>query len=84
MPVALHVAALAADDEHHEGLVRSDFERLLDIPGTLCSPSGRLDTRSVMHPFTHIRLTDTGIQWLADYVAKVRSVGFHLKLAPCQ
>jgi L-alanine-DL-glutamate epimerase-like enolase superfamily enzyme len=58
------------------------IEPLLDIPGTLCSPAGMLDTRSVMHPFTHIRLTEKGIQWLADYVKEVRDVvGYEVPIA---
>ncbi len=47
---------------------------LIGVPGALSSPSGMLDTRSVMHPFTHIRLTDKGIGILTDYVAAVRDI----------
>ncbi|MBM3262164.1 MAG: mandelate racemase/muconate lactonizing enzyme family protein [candidate division Zixibacteria bacterium] len=51
-------------------------------PGTLAAPSGMLDTYSVMHPFTGIRLTDKGISMLADYVGTVRSiVGYEIPLA---
>ena len=58
------------------------IEPLVDIPGALCSPSGMLDTHQVMHPFTHIRLTEKGIQWLSDYVAAVRQeVGNEVPIA---
>ncbi|MFC1466138.1 MAG: mandelate racemase/muconate lactonizing enzyme family protein [Candidatus Brachytrichaceae bacterium NZ_4S206] len=50
------------------------IEMLAGIPGALCAPAGMLETRTVMHPFTHIRLTDKGIRILAEYVAQVRSV----------
>ena len=42
------------------------LECLAGIPGTLCAPAGMLETRTVMHPFTHIRLTDKGIRILAE------------------
>ena len=58
------------------------IEPLTKIPGMLCSPQGMLDTRRVMHPFTHIRLTESGIRWLADYVAAVRDVvGYEVPIA---
>ncbi len=58
------------------------IEMLADIPGALCAPAGMLDTRTVMHPFTHIRLTDKGIRILVEYVAQVRSViGYEIPLA---
>ena len=58
------------------------IEPLREMPGTLCSPSGMLDTHSVMHPFTHVRLTEKGIQWLADYVKEVRDVvGYEVPIA---
>jgi L-alanine-DL-glutamate epimerase-like enolase superfamily enzyme len=57
------------------GLVR-------DVPGALAAPSGMLDTAWVMHPFTGIRLTDKGIQKMAEYVALVRDiVGYEIPLA---
>ena len=57
------------------GLVR-------DIPGTLCAPSGHLDTGNLMHPFTGIRLTDKGIALLCEYVETVREIiGYEIPLA---
>jgi L-alanine-DL-glutamate epimerase-like enolase superfamily enzyme len=53
-----------------------------DIPGTVCAPSGMLETRTVMHPFTGIQLTDRGVAVLADYVAAVREgVGYEVPIA---
>lgn len=55
---------------------------LKGIPGTLAAPSGMLETSTVMHPFTGIRLTDKGIGVLSDYVGKVREiVGYEIPLA---
>ena len=55
---------------------------LTGVPGALSSPGGMLDTRSVMHPFTHIRLTDRGIGILTDYVAAVRDIaGYGIPIA---
>ncbi|MCS6848306.1 MAG: mandelate racemase/muconate lactonizing enzyme family protein, partial [Anaerolineae bacterium] len=50
------------------------IEMLAGIPGALCAPAGMRETRTVMHPFTHIRLTEKGIRILVEYVAQVRSV----------
>ena len=33
-----------------------------------------LDIHSIQHPFTHVRLTEKGIQILSEYVAQVRAV----------
>src|SRR5689334_11921633 len=58
------------------------IEPLVDVPGALCAPAGMLETRLVMHPFTHVRLTDKGIQWLSDYVKAVRDVvGYEVPIA---
>ncbi|MCS7056433.1 MAG: mandelate racemase/muconate lactonizing enzyme family protein [Thermoflexales bacterium] len=58
------------------------IELLAGIPGALCAPAGMLETRTVMHPFTHIRLTDKGIRILVEYVAQVRSaIGDEIPLA---
>ncbi len=58
------------------------IEMLAGIPGTLCAPAGMLDTRTVMHPFTHIRLTERGIRILVEYVEQVRRViGYEIPLA---
>lgn len=55
---------------------------LIGVPSALSAPSGMLDTRSVMHPFTHIRLTDKGIGILTDYVAAVRDIaGYEIPIA---
>jgi L-alanine-DL-glutamate epimerase-like enolase superfamily enzyme len=59
---------------------------LVGVPGALSYPRGMLptdtstgferlvDTDSVGHPFTHVRLTSKGIALLCEYVAQVRSV----------
>ena len=58
------------------------IDMLADIPGALCAPAGMLETRTVMHPFTHIRLTEKGIRILVEYVEQVRSViGYEIPLA---
>ena len=55
---------------------------LIGVPGALSAPSGMPDTRSVMHPYTHIRLTDKGIGILTDYVAAVRDIaGYEIPIA---
>lgn len=49
---------------------------LRDVPGTLSMPVG-MDIResaNVMHPFTGIEITDKGIEWLSDWVGRVREV----------
>lgn len=62
------------------------IEPLIHVKGALSYPAGMLprdddaplermlDIRTIQHPFTHVRLTETGIRLLADYVAEVRSV----------
>ena len=53
-----------------------------DTPGTISAPSGMLQTRDVMHPFTGIQLTEKGIDVLCDYVAGVRDIiGYEIPLA---
>lgn len=55
---------------------------LRDLPGTLIAPPGALDTVTTMHPFTGIQLTAKGVEYLAEYVATVRSViGYDIPLA---
>jgi L-alanine-DL-glutamate epimerase-like enolase superfamily enzyme len=55
---------------------------LRDIPGTLIAPPGALDTVTTMHPFTGIQLTAKGVEYLAEYVATVRSIiGYDIPLA---
>lgn len=59
---------------------------LMGVPGALSYPAGMtgpatgtgfdrlVDRESVAHPFTHIRLTATGIALLTEYVAQVRAI----------
>ena len=55
---------------------------LIDVPGALSFPPGMTKTNKIMHPFTHIRLTDRGIGILTDYVAAVRQeVGDEVPIA---
>ncbi|HEX7164481.1 MAG TPA: mandelate racemase/muconate lactonizing enzyme family protein [Trebonia sp.] len=55
---------------------------LRDVPGTLVSPPGALQTTTTMHPFTGIQVTRKGVEYLADYVAAVRSaIGYDIPLA---
>jgi L-alanine-DL-glutamate epimerase-like enolase superfamily enzyme len=55
---------------------------LKDIPGTVIAPPGMLESRSIMHPFTGIQVTDKGIGVLCDYVEAVRNeVGYEVPLA---
>ena len=53
-----------------------------NIPGTLEAPAGMIETREVMHPFTHIHLTDKGIDVICQYVETVRNIiGYEIPLA---
>ncbi len=55
---------------------------LKDIPGTVSSPAGMLETTQVMHPFTGIQFTDKGIDVLVRYVEVVRDiVGYEIPLS---
>ena len=46
------------------------------------APPGMLDSRSVMHPFTGIQLTEKGIGLICEYVAAVRDeIGYEVPLA---
>ncbi len=55
---------------------------LRGTPGTLSAPDGNLETHSLMHPFTGIRLTEKGIGILCDYVESVRDlIGYEIPLA---
>ncbi len=55
--------------------------------GFLASGSGKLnshqvDINNIQHPFTHVRLTQKGIQMLCEYVAQVRAVvGYAVPIA---
>lgn len=52
------------------------------IPDAVQAPAGMLETQQVMHPFTHIHLTDKGIEAMCQYVETVRSViGYEAPLA---
>lgn len=64
--------------------------QLIGVDGALSWPQGMLpgdpaaghDLRHLMHPFTHVRLTDKGIELLCDYVAQVRAIiGSEIPLA---
>lgn len=46
------------------------------LPGDLEDRAGEMhhNTRNVMHPFTHVRLTPKGIDLICEYVAEARSV----------
>ena len=58
------------------------IDHLRNISGTLSAPTGHLDSRNLMHPFTSIRITDKGIDILADYVGTVRQIiGYEVPLA---
>jgi L-alanine-DL-glutamate epimerase-like enolase superfamily enzyme len=58
------------------------IDLLRDVPGAVIAPPGALDTRTTMHPFTGIQVTEKGVQHLADYVSTVRSiVGYDTPLA---
>ena len=55
---------------------------LRGLDGTLSAPDGNLDTNSLMHPFTGIRLTEKGIRILCEYVETVRNIiGYEIPLA---
>jgi L-alanine-DL-glutamate epimerase-like enolase superfamily enzyme len=60
--------------------------QLISIPGALSWPQGMLpgdpedklermlNIKTLMHPFTHVRLTPKGIQLICEYVEQVRAV----------
>ena len=55
---------------------------LQGIPGAHFAPPDMIESRTVMHPFTGIQITDKGIGILVDYVAAVRDVvGYEIPLA---
>ena len=55
---------------------------LRGVPGALIAPPEMLTTYTIMHPFTGIQITQIGIDWLCDYVGKVRDViGYEVPLA---
>lgn len=55
---------------------------LRDVPDALIAPPGMLASRTIMHQFTGIQITDKGIDHICQYVADVRSViGYEVPLA---
>ncbi|MCB0073645.1 MAG: mandelate racemase/muconate lactonizing enzyme family protein, partial [Caldilineaceae bacterium] len=55
---------------------------LRGIPGALVAPPEMLESRTIMHQFTGIQITDVGIGILCDYVAAVREeIGYEVPLA---
>ncbi|MCY4538663.1 MAG: mandelate racemase/muconate lactonizing enzyme family protein [Chloroflexi bacterium] len=56
---------------------------LLDgIEGAVSAPPGMTDTRTIMHPFTGIQVTDIGVEYLVEYVRQVREIiGYEVPLA---
>lgn len=58
------------------------IQLLRDVPGALIAPPDMLQSRTVMHQFTGIQITDVGIGVLCDYVAAVRDeIGYEVPLA---
>ncbi|MDP9416843.1 MAG: mandelate racemase/muconate lactonizing enzyme family protein [Actinomycetota bacterium] len=58
------------------------LDLLWDVPGAvICPPHARGDL-ATMHPFTGTQVTAAGVEYLADFVATVRSiVGYDIPLA---
>jgi L-alanine-DL-glutamate epimerase-like enolase superfamily enzyme len=55
---------------------------LWEVPGALIAPPGARADTTTMHPFTGIQVTRHGVEYLAEYVATVRSiVGYDIPLA---
>lgn len=55
---------------------------LKGVPGAINAPPDMLDTMHIMHPFTGIQITQTGIEYLVEYVRQVRDViGYEVPLA---
>ena len=58
------------------------IDLLRDVPGALIAPPDSLESTTVMHPFTGIELTKYGIDYLVDYVGKIRgTLGYDIPLA---
>lgn len=58
------------------------IQLLKDVPGALIAPPGMLESRTVMHQFTGIQISDIGIDHLVQYVEDVRSIiGYEIPLA---
>ena len=57
-------------------------ELLWDVPGAVIAPPYARESRTTMHPFTGIQITQTGVDYLADYVKTLRDiVGYDIALA---
>jgi L-alanine-DL-glutamate epimerase-like enolase superfamily enzyme len=55
---------------------------LKDVPGALSAPPEMITSRTIMHQFTGIQITDKGIDHLCQYVEDVRSIiGYETPLA---
>lgn len=55
---------------------------LRNVPDALIAPPGMLESRTIMHQFTGIQITDKGIDHLCQYVEDVRSIiGYEVPLA---
>ena len=55
---------------------------LRGVPDALIAPPGMLESRTIMHQFTGIQITDKGIDHLCQYVEDVRSIiGYEVPLA---
>lgn len=70
------------------------IQQLIKVPGALSFPAGMvnnndgtplermLDMRNIMHPFTHVRITEKGIRLLCEYVEAARNVvGYEVPIA---
>ncbi len=52
------------------------------IEGAVSAPPGMTETRTIMHPFTGIQITDIGVEYLVEYVRQVREIiGYEIPLA---
>ncbi len=55
---------------------------LAGIKGAVSAPPGMTETRTIMHPFTGMQITDIGIERLVEYVRQVRAaIGYEVPLA---
>lgn len=55
---------------------------LKDVEGALSAPPNMIDSRDIMHSFTGIQITPVGIEFLVDYVRRVRDIiGYEVPLA---
>ena len=55
---------------------------LEDVKGAVSAPPGMKETRTIMHPFTGMQITDIGIEFLVEYLRQVRDIiGYEVPLA---